>query len=85
MSLKVDHIDKSFGQVQAIADLSMEVEERALGVICRKSAGSIPGWRSSHPTLFRYTPGVCRTCVVKPHAPYANQPVAYQRPARNTY
>lgn len=30
MSLKVEQIDKSFGQVQAIADLSMEVKEGAL-------------------------------------------------------
>jgi len=40
MSLIVEHINKSFGQVQAIVDLSMEVEEGALfGFLGANGAG----------------------------------------------
>src|SRR6266487_3432031 len=40
MSLHVEHINKSFGQVQAIKDLSMEVEEGALfGFLGANGAG----------------------------------------------
>src|SRR5450759_164362 len=40
MSLIVEHINKSFGQVQAIVDLSMEVEEGALfGLLGANGAG----------------------------------------------
>jgi ABC-2 type transport system ATP-binding protein len=51
MSLLVEHINKSFGEVHAITDLSREVREGAVSEVARRRWGYLPEERGLYPQM----------------------------------